>query len=343
MSDYVKLLKAGISAVAAACRVTRTVQLNMQAVARIVKDDKSPVTVADYASQAVVANSLRERLGGELILVGEETSAFLRNPENEAHLQATVEAARESWSDVDDASLLRAMDDGAGDPHHSAFWTLDPIDGTKGFLRGSQYAVSLCFIERGEPVVGVLGCPNLAKDFSAPLDTPDPHGTIYFCIRGGGVYEIAADQPTAQPVKINRLEHRPGDPITLCTSVEESHSNFDTTQQVMDDLGSRGMVQGKPVRIDSQAKYAVVARGQADVYLRMPTRRTYQELIWDHAAGALIAAESGVAVSDIEGRGLDFSQGRHLSKNRGIVAAPGRVHGELLGAIKRVFAASDPA
>jgi len=337
MPDYAKLLESAIAAVAGACRVTRAVQSNMQAVARIVKDDKSPVTVADYASQAVVARGLRERLDGDLVLVGEETSAFLRNPENEAHLEATVEAAREAWPDVSDRELLGAIDAGAGDPHHAAFWTLDPIDGTKGFLRGGQYAVSLAYIERGVPVLGVLGCPNLPRDFSIPLDRPDRHGTMYFCIKGEGLYELPADKPGERPVRISRLEHREGDPITLCTSVEESHSNFDTTRRVMEDLASRGIVQRQSVRIDSQAKYAIVARGQADIYLRMPTRRAYNELIWDHAAGALIAAESGVAVTDIEGRDLDFAQGQHLSKNRGIAAAPARVHGALIGAISRTL------
>jgi HAL2 family 3'(2'),5'-bisphosphate nucleotidase len=340
MPDYAKLLEAGIAAVAAACRVTRAVQSNMQALARIVKDDKSPVTVADYASQAVVARTLRELIPGDLFLVAEETSAFLRNPENAAHLAATVAAARESWAGATEHQVLAAIDDGAGDPHHPQFWTLDPIDGTKGFLRGSQYAVSLAYIERGTPVIGVLGCPNLPKDFAAPLDRPDRHGTLYFCIKGEGLYEIPADKPGTHPVKITRLEHRESDPITLCTSVEESHSNFDTTKTVMDELASHGLRQREPVRIDSQAKYAVVARGQADVYLRMPTRRAHIELIWDHAAGALVAAEGGVAVTDVDGRELDFSQGRHLSRNRGIVAAPTRVHGALMGAISRTISVS---
>ena len=55
---------------------------------------------------------------------------------------------------------------GAGDTHHAGFWTLDPVDGTKGFLRNQQYAIALAYIERGTPVVGVMGCPNLPRDFS---------------------------------------------------------------------------------------------------------------------------------------------------------------------------------
>lgn len=337
MTDYAKLLSAGISAVADACRVCRAVQSNMQAVSRIVKDDKSPVTVADFASQAVTARTLRDRLGNPLHLIAEETSAFIRNPENTAHLDATLAAAREVWPDATESSLINAIDAGASDPNHSAFWTLDPIDGTKGFLRGQQYAVSLAYIERGEVVIGVLGCPNLPRDFSLPLGKPDRHGSLYFCIKGEGVYELPADKPDAHPVKVTRLEHREGDPISLCMSVEEAHSNFSTTDRVMQDLASRGTPQRDPTRLDSQAKYALIARGQADVYLRMPTKAGYVEWIWDHAAGALIAAEAGNAVTDIHGRALDFSQGRQLTKNRGIVAAPPRVHGLLLGAISRTL------
>ncbi|MEM9662703.1 MAG: inositol monophosphatase family protein, partial [Planctomycetota bacterium] len=58
------------------------------------------------------------------------------------------------------------------------------------------------------------------------------------------------------------------------------------------------------------------------------------ERIWDHAAGALIAAESGCAVTDIFGNQLDFGQGRGLEKNKGIVCAPPRVHGLMIGAIE---------
>ena len=47
------------------------------------------------------------------------------------------------------------------------YWAVDPIDGTKGFLRGEQYAVAIGLIENGKVVVGVLGCPNLTLDFSA--------------------------------------------------------------------------------------------------------------------------------------------------------------------------------
>ena len=73
------------------------------------------------------------------------------------------------------------------------------------------------------------------------------------------------------------------------------------------------------MRLDSQAKYAVVARGEAEAYLRLPTRADYREKIWDHAAGVLIVEEAGGTVTDITGRPLEFTHGRDLAANRGVI------------------------
>ena len=85
-----------------------------------------------------------------------------------------------------------------------------------------------------------------------------------------------------------------------------------------------------PVRLDSQAKYAVVAQGQAEIYLRLPTRKDYQEKIWDHAAGSIVVEEAGGRVTDVLGKPLDFSQGRTLANNRGVVASNAAVHDRFL-------------
>lgn len=332
MPDYAALLSAATHAVADACLVCRTVQQDMDRLRAIVKDDNSPVTVADFASQAVVANMLKAQTGA-CILVGEETSAYLRNPEHAVQLAATLAAAQEVWGDADEKSLIDAIDMGACDPDPAGFWTLDPIDGTKGFVRGQQYAVSLAYIERGVPVIGVLGCPNLSRDFSVPFDEVDDQGCIYTCIRGQGVYELPADDPGAKPIKIQRLLHRDSDAISVCSSVEESHTSSERIAAVLAAAAAKGVKFREPSRLDSQCKYAVVARGQADAYIRLPTKKGYVERIWDHAAGALIAAEAGCSVTDSTGAALDFSHGRGLEKNLGILAAPPRVHGILLEAI----------
>ena len=78
---------------------------------------------------------------------------------------------------------------------------------------------------------------------------------------------------------------------------------------------------------------SVVARGQADAYLRLPTRRGYVERVWDHAAGSLIAIEAGAAVSDTRGVPLDFAKGKGLRSNEGVVCAAGGLHERLIRAI----------
>lgn len=332
MPDYTRLLAVARRAVADACAVTRQVQHSLDEVRAITKDDKSPVTVADFAAQAIVGAALRDAFGDGAILVGEEASQFLREEGHEPHLKATLMAVQEIYPDADEAFVLRSIDVGAGDTHHAGFWTLDPVDGTKGFLRGQQYAIALAYIERGVPVVGVLGCPNLPADFSAPLDRADAHGCIYFSIAGDGVYEVPADDPDARPVQIRRPDPDPAEPISVCASVETAHSNVDDTDRVMQLVGS----QREPTRLDSQAKYAVVARGQADAYLRLPTKKDYVERIWDHAAGSLIATQTGCAVTDILGHPLDFSHGRGLEKNKGIVCAPPSVHRRIIAAIDQL-------
>ena len=84
-----------------------------------------------------------------------------------------------------------------------------------------------------------------------------------------------------------------------------------------------------------------------DRSLRIPTKyvggKDYQEKIWDHASGALLIAESGGICSDMHGAPLDFSAGRTLSKNEGIVAAGRDVHPKAVEAVKTAIAESKAA
>ena len=79
-------------------------------------------------------------------------------------------------------------------------------------------------------------------------------------------------------------------------SVEAAHSDQSASVRIGRLLG----ISAEPLRLDSQTKYAVVARGDASIYLRLP-RGGYQENVWDHAAGFLIVTEAGGRVSDVRG------------------------------------------
>lgn len=325
-----------IEAVAAACAVTRTVQRELASIQGVSKDDKSPVTVADFAAQAVVNHVLSQSTqsgGPGLLMVGEESAAILRDPSNRALLDQVVQAVRLTWPNAAPSDVLHAIDLGGHDATASAYWTLDPVDGTKGFLRNGQYALALAWIEGGLVKVGVMGCPNLSLDFRRDFNDPDPHGVIFAAVKGGGATMMSASQPEggAAAIRASGAKGASGNqgPIRVCESVESGHTRHDDTARIVERLGGAGT----PARLDSQAKYGVVARGQADAYLRLPTKPGYVEKIWDHAAGSLVATEAGAVVTDIDGKPLDFSRGTGLSANRGVVCAGPGFHGRIIEAI----------
>ena len=95
-----------------------------------------------------------------------------------------------------------------------------------------------------------------------------------------------------------------------------------------------------PVPLDSQAKYAVLAAGAGDVLLRLisPKAPNYKEKIWDQAAGSLVITEAGGRITDLDGQPLDFSHGRALETNRGILATNGPLHEPLLAGLRAIGA-----
>lgn len=316
------------------------------------KADRSPVTIADYAAQALVCRILtRGRAGGGGAanggnggppIVAEEGSADLEgaeaDPARAAILDRVVQLLRAhapegaAPASIDGAVARAWIDLGAADPPPAGggpFWTLDPIDGTKGFLRREQYAISLALIEDGRVELAALGCPGMNALFLAARG------------RGAVARELTREPiPRVDAASILRVGTRIhvsniSDPAAaaLCESVESGHTRHDEASRIAEALG----IVRPGVRMDSQAKYAAVARGDADVYLRLPTRADYREKIWDHAAGALVAREAGGEVTDVEGRPLDFTRGRALEANRGVVVTNGRLHDRVIEATRAVL------
>lgn len=288
------------------------------------KQDKSPVTIADFASQAVICRSLGEAFPNDPI-IGEEDSAELRLPENKPSLdRVQTELSRIGLNGSPD-EICGWIDRGGAKSFGPRFWTLDPIDGTKGFLRGEQYAVSLALIIDGKITVAILGCPNLPLEPGGVADA----GTIFFAVRGQGAsVQSCFVESAAEPVRVTSTSSWAN--VRLCESVESGHSAHDRSAVIASSLG----IVKQPVRLDSQAKYAVVARGEGDVYLRLPTKKDYREKIWDHAGGVLVVEEAGGRVTDIDGKPLEFTHGRELSANRGVVVTNGHLHDDVLRAIR---------
>ena len=281
------------------------------------KDDASPVTIVDFAVQAVVSSRLVARFPDDP-LVGEEDAAALREPAAAALLSRVTEAVHTVSPGLDTPALLESIDRGLADPS-DRFWTLDPIDGTKGLLRGGQYVVALALIVDGRVEVGAIGCPRLSL-FGGE------EGGVAIAARGRGSWWMRLDDDDVTPLRASSVS----DPAAarVATSVEESHSDRGQMDALRAGLGS----QADAILMDSQAKHVIVAAGDADVMVRFP-RHGYREAIWDQAAGALLIEEAGGRITDRTGRPFDFSTGRRLERNDGVVASNGRLHGALLNII----------
>jgi 3'(2'), 5'-bisphosphate nucleotidase len=288
------------------------------------KADASPVTLADFSVQALIAARLARDFSGDP-LVAEEDASALRILQGRVLLQriAGLLAGRIGEPIAPD-QLLDWLDRGRGSGGRR-FWAVDPIDGTKGLLRGGQYAVALALVLDGAVQCGVIGCPRLS------LDGDGAHaeaGGIAVAVRGRGTWWCGGGG------KVRRLRvSSAADPrlARVLHSVEAAHGDVPRLLRTLARLG----VTDPPFLMDSQAKHVALAAGAGDVLLRFPSQPNHHDAIWDQAAGSIVIKEAGGQVTDLTGYPLDFTTGRRLSRNHGIVASNGALHPMVIAAVAR--------
>lgn len=310
--------------VRAAARLSREVQRSSSLPA-MMKLDASPVTVADYACQALVAHRL-SRVFGEDDLVAEEDTSLLAGPAADETVRAILQAVAPFEQDVSEDDLNAWIGRGGAVPG-GRFWVLDPVDGTKGFVRGDQYVVALALVEGGLVQVGALGCPNLTVRLERHVAGP---GCVALAVRGEGAWIAPLEQGDMKPLHVSTRDN-PAQARVL-RSFEDAHTNPAHLERIFRLLG----MQQEPRRMDSQAKAIVLAGGEADLVFRLlPSNKpAYREKIWDAAAGSLLVEEAGGRVTDLRGQDLDFRKGRELTSNVGVVSSNGRLHEAALAAVR---------
>ena len=207
------------------------------------KEDNSPVTVADFAVQALVLEAIRAAFPDDLV-IAEEDSEMLQASKSVG--QGVLAAVRTYATDFSLEQLCETVDRGGYDPDpgyadglgsdrdrktlptdpEERVWVLDPVDGTKGFMRGQHYCIAMALMVGGKPVMSVLGCPNVnarrvlqggLDDGGAVIDVseidsallcsvddlemhvhPASSGSIFFAVDGRGAFiRSLADAPGA--------------------------------------------------------------------------------------------------------------------------------------------------
>ena len=320
---YEREQQEAVNAARQAASLCQAVRKEMVDPDSVEKSDRSPVTVADFGSQAMICRHLTEVFGDPI--VGEEDASDLRLDEN-ARLLESVQGYLKGAGLVGSTDEVCDWIDRGNGNVAERYWTLDPIDGTKGFLRNDQYAVALALVEEGDVKVAVLACPEL------PLNGSDKKGTLMVAVRGQGTEMMPLDAEQGTLVSVDtsgdKASHR------FVESVESGHGN----QSLQSEVAKAVSIHAPSLRMDSQAKYAAVARGDAVLYLRLPTPGSgrYAEKIWDHAAGALVVEEAGGKVSDMHGKRLDFGTAERLNDNKGVVVSNSAIHDDVIAALSQL-------
>lgn len=317
------LLQFALQTVQQAALLARRIQAEMVTPA-LTKSDRSPVTVADFTVQALVARRLMQAFSEDPLIAEEDSSTLRDTPllgQVTAFLQDFLPGA--TAQEVCDWIDRGGAETGAT----SRFWLLDPIDGTKGFLRDGQYAVALALVVDGQVQVGVLGCPQ--------WHFGDYVGCLVYAVRGQGAWATSLEG-NRPPVRLQVSGCSDPSQARLLRSFEAGHTNVGQIEQCAAALGIRA----QPVLMDSQVKYAVLAAGQGDLMLRLLSadQPGYREKAWDQAAGTLVVQEAGGRATDLDGRPFDFTTGHELVHNRGVLVSNGRLHEAALRALKTVGA-----
>lgn len=308
MIDLKPILQHAIKAVERAIPLTLDMQAGITAVD---KPDSTPVTAADIATQIMINDSLA-RVTPAFGMISEESSDSLSG-------NVLSEACKQLQShglDLSDNQAVERLDFGKGFEDYT--WVLDPIDGTKGYIRGAQYAIALALLHQGEVVLGVLGCPR--------HEFVDDTGAVFFTAKGQKAWTMTLSGNISL-MSVDAISN-PED-LQLTKGLINSERNTSFIEGVLASVNNTKA----PIEIDGMGKYAQIAGGQASAYLRRGgTKR--KESIWDHAAGTILLQEAGGVVTDLHGKPLDFSQGPTLSANEGIIASNGHIHTALVDAAK---------
>ena len=217
------------------------------------KSDSSPVTAADRAAELIILAALARAAPGIPVIAEEEVAA------------------------------------GRIPAHGDTFFLVDPLDGTKEFVRGGEdYTVNIGLIVDGAPLLGAVFAPASGKLHAGLV------GQGAWLEENGRRTPIAVREPIA--------------PLTAVAS--KSHFN----QPTADYLCAVG--ECDYVAIGSSLKFCIVAEGNADIYPRLsPTSE------WDTAAGHAVLLAAGGRVDGPDGRPLGY--GKRAFLNRGFVATSG--------------------
>ena len=212
------------------------------------KEDKSPLTEADKAANEIIEAALHALPEGIPVLSEENTAGF------------------------------------AGADADGRYWLVDPLDGTKEFIkRNGEFTVNIALIENGRPVLGVVVAPAL--------------GVSYLAAEGVGAFKVEWGKENSGERQPIRASGPPAEGAAWRVVGSRSHPSPDLAAW-LERLGKHDMVP-----MGSSLKLCLVAEGAADTYPRLgPT------CLWDTGAAQAVVEQAGGRVETLEGQRLSYAK-----------------------------------
>lgn len=287
------------------------------------KGEHDPVTIADYGSQALICEALSRAFPDDAVMAEENGQQFQTLVDEAQRAQITRLISQTLGTSVN-ADEVSTWLDFNQTRTSSRTWVIDPVDGTKGFLALRHYVIAIAVLEAGVPIAGVMG---------APAYPGYSQGALFWAL-DGELYMEGLNGEEA-PRRVRASTHSDPSLIRVLESVEKSHASHERMAQVR---RFAGLVESPLERVDSQEKYARIAAGDGELYLRLPRLNSPNvHSIWDHAPGVALLSAGGGKVTDIDGTPLDFTQGRVMLKNQGMIVSNGVIHDRVLEAVYQVL------
>ncbi|MGF1572842.1 MAG: inositol monophosphatase family protein [Sumerlaeia bacterium] len=246
------------------------------------KEDDSPVTVADLLHQCQLQQLLRTSFPEDGLISEEPRSMLLETFEEASAISA------EFYGVHMNPELSEVPDRGP------CTWVFDPIDGTKGYLKGRYYAIALGFFMNEVPVFGAMAIPHRTGQ-TGEADSTLHYAfdrSLAFAIKGHGAWITKLDvQGTETYLKLDATTVDESTAVRMGMSLEHGDNLAERFKKNKFDY----------VKIDSQAKYLAVAAGDLDLYVRKCRGDRPQDLLWDHLPGMMLVLEAGGTICSFDG------------------------------------------
>jgi 3'(2'), 5'-bisphosphate nucleotidase len=331
-----------MGAVRQAIELTRTVQHN--SFHSLTKDsafkeaETEPVTIADYGAQVIIARALQTYFPDDGVLSEESGEQFLElvNDNDKATILTLLAQFLDQAITVE--QVVTWLNHGKG-KQTERIWTLDPIDGTKGFIGKRHYSVGVGIIENGDAVGALMGCPGYGDGISGD----DSEGALFVVhpeLWDGVPQQFTLEGETSSAIRVST---RNADQYRIVQSFVKAHASKERMAKVRD---LSGLGDALLHEMDSMEKYALVANGDADLYLRLPRKGSdHDNKVWDHTPGVALVRASGGMVTDIDGSPLVFSDPTGLMPNQGMIVSNnvdgGALHERIVASVADVLTNED--